>query len=133
MLMPSAGSESRLEPPPDSSTSSRSSRVRRLHAPQDFLRGLLARFVGHRVAGFDHGDAIGEQPVPVARDHEPVERRVRGPALLDRERHRRRGLARADDERAAFRRLRADAAGTICSGSAAASAASKLPSSSSRG
>ena len=124
---PSAGSESRLEPPPDSSTSSRSSRVSAFDAPQDFLRGFLAGFVGDRMARFDHGDAVGEQPVLVARDDEPVERRFGGPALLDRERHRGGRLARADDERAAFRRLRADARGTSFSGSAAASAAWKLP------
>ena len=61
--MSSAGSESRAEPPPDTSTSSRSSGVRLFTQPQDFVRGLLAALVGHRVAGLDHGDAVGEQPV----------------------------------------------------------------------
>ena len=70
------------------------------------MRGFLAGFVGHRMAGFDHRDAVGQQPVLVARDDEAVERRLGRPVLLDRERHRSGGLAGADDQRAAFGRLR---------------------------
>jgi len=100
MLMPSTGSESRAEPPPETRTSRRSSFVSALRAPQDFLRRLLAAFVRHRVGGLDHSDAAGEQPVLVTGDDEPVERSARRPVPLHRQRHRGGSLACAHYQRA---------------------------------
>ena len=50
MAMPSAGSESRLEPPPETQHEQQVVARQRFHAPQDLLRGFLAGFVGHRDA-----------------------------------------------------------------------------------
>ena len=59
------------------------------------------RLVGHRMAGLDHADAPRRQPVAVARDDEPLERRAGGPVLLDRRAMDAAALPGAHDERAA--------------------------------
>lgn len=78
----------------------------RPRAAKDFVRRFLAARIRHRMPGFDHGDAIGEEAVLVTGDDQPVERRVGRPVLFDRERHGGGSLAGADDERATARRLR---------------------------
>src|SRR2546430_5688177 len=54
---------------------------------------------------FDHPDAACRQPVPVAGDDQSLQRRIPRPMLFDRKRHRGSGLARADYERLARRRM----------------------------
>src|SRR6266704_3022445 len=76
-----------------------------LYPLQDFFRCGLASLVGNRVSGFDHLDAACRKPVPVAGDDQPLQRRVPGPMLFDRERHRGGGLACADHERPARWRM----------------------------
>src|SRR5258708_7437640 len=73
---------------------------------EDIARGVLALLVGHRMARLDDADALGGEPVAVASDDDPLERPIRGPMGLDRERHGRRRLARADDDGSSARRRR---------------------------
>ena len=58
------------------------------------------------MAGFDHADTVGQKSMRIAGDDCAFERRAGRPVLLDRERHRCGGFARADDQRAAFGRRR---------------------------
>ena len=53
-LMPSTGAIQFAEPPPDSSTSSRSSGRPRRASAQRIGGGLEAGFIGHGMAGLDH-------------------------------------------------------------------------------
>ena len=103
--IPGAGSDSRLEPPPEISASSRSSGP----SCRAFLRisaaALSPASIGHRMAGLDHADALRRQAVLVARDRDAVER-MTWPVLLHRERHRGGGLAGGGDEGAALGRRR---------------------------
>ncbi len=73
-------------------------------AREDAPGGVGARCVRHRMARLDHLDAAAGDAVAIARDDDPLER-LR-PMVFDRARHRRRGLAGADDDGAALGRRR---------------------------
>ena len=105
---PGRGRGSSAEPPPEIRQRTRSSAVRPRPARSMRARGALARRVGHRVRGLDDLDALARRGVAVARDHEARERP--GPVILQRARHRGRGLAGADDDGAAPRAAPAGAA-----------------------
>ena len=62
---PSAGAIQLAEPPPDSSTSSRSSASALCGQPQAVLRALQPGLVGHRMAGLDHLDPPRRHAVAV--------------------------------------------------------------------
>ncbi len=98
---------------------------------EDALRGALAGSVGHRVARLDDLDPLAGHGMAVAGDDEPAQ--FARPRRLERARHRRRGLAGADDHRAARNRRSGSAAATARRGSEAASAASNSARRNSRG
>ena len=71
---------------------------------EDAPRRVPAARIGHRVRGLDDLDPLAGDAVPGAGDDEALERPL--PVLLHRARHRGRGLARAEHDGAALRRLR---------------------------
>ena len=73
------------------------------HPREDAAGGLAPGGVGHRMRRLDDLDALAGHGVAVAGDDEAFERAR--PVALERLRHRRRGLAGADHDRAALRRL----------------------------
>ena len=64
--MPSTGAIQFAEPPPDSSTSSRSSAPALCGQLQAFLRALQSGLVGHGMAGLDHLDPPRRHAMAVA-------------------------------------------------------------------
>ena len=80
------GRLSRLDPPPEINTSSRSSRCELRNDCRMSLRRRFASVVGHRVSCFHDTNVLGRCAVCVTRDHQSFERNV-GPRSLDRKRH----------------------------------------------
>ncbi len=95
-VMPAAGAASRAEPPPEISASTRSCCGQPRNFAQNARRRRLARRIRHRVRRLDDLDALARHAVAVAGDDQAVERPR--PMILDRPRHRRRGLAGADHD-----------------------------------
>ena len=126
-VIPSAGSAISDEPPPEIRATTRSSAVSPLHRVKDACAGLLA----HRVRA---SDARPPSPrcgprahvMAVAGDHDAAEIDV-APGVIERRRHRGRGLAGADHHAAALWLLR-QMPQHRRPGSALATAASNMPS-----
>ena len=109
--MPSTGAIQFAEPPPDSSTSSRSSARRLAREPQRIGGALQAGFVGHGMAGLDHLDAARRHAVAMARGGDADEARRRELERVEimplgGRGHRGRALAGGEADHAAFRRGR---------------------------
>ena len=102
--MPSAGSASSAEPPPEIRQSTRSSGPAARAIASIRAAARMPGGVGHRMRRLDDLDALAGHAVAVAGDDEALERPV--PGLLHRPRHRRRGLAGPEDDGAPLRRRR---------------------------
>ena len=108
---PSAGAIQFAEPPPDNSTSNRSSAVASGGEAQRLVGGFQPGFVGHGMAGLDHPDPPRRHAVAVARGGKAGQPRGIQPQRIEimpfgRGGHRGRALSGGKADHAAFRRSR---------------------------
>ena len=120
-VRPGAGSASSAEPPPEIRHSTRSSALKALDASRMRAAAASPAASGVGCAASTTSMLRVGAPMAVAGDDEAFERPA--PRRFDRGRHRRRGLAGADDDRAPLRRRRQEARERLA-GEAASIAAS---------